>query len=279
MREGLIGPFAPHLSQENPVVPKIDEHVSREVERRLSAIEAGEGVSLLLAVESGSRAWGFPSPDSDYDVRFVYVRPRASYLALEPERDVIEQPISDDIDLSGWDVRKTLGLMLKSNAVVSEWLSSPIRYRPDDPAAARLTELVNRAFNPRGVAHHYANLGKNAAQRWLGGSEDVPVKRYFYALRPALAIRALRLDPTRPPPMNLQELVAKSQVPSAIADSINNLVEAKSKTRELGNACRVPELDGLIRDELSRAAEAPERQISDNDRKATNQFFLDLVDA
>jgi predicted nucleotidyltransferase len=257
---------------------QIDDQVEREIDRRLSAIEADEGVRLLLAVESGSRAWGFPSPDSDYDVRFVYVRPRAWYLALEPDRDVIEQPISDDIDLSGWDVRKTLGLMLKSNAVVSEWLASPIRYRPDDPAAARLAELVNGTFNPRGIAHHYANLGKNAAARWLGGGEDVPVKRYFYALRPALAIRALRIDPTRPPPMNLQELVAKSQVPPAIADSINDLVEAKSRTRELDNACRVPDLDDLIRDELSRAAEAPERQISDDDRKAANQFFLELVD-
>lgn len=253
--------------------------MKREIDRRLSAVVADEGVRLLLAVESGSRAWGFPSPDSDYDVRFIYVRPRAWYLGLEPDRDVIEQPISDDIDLNGWDVRKTLGLMLKSNAVVSEWLSSPIRYRPDDPTAVRLAELVNRTFNPRGVAQHYANLGKNAAQRWLGGTEDVPVKRYFYALRPALAIRALRLDPTRPPPMNLQELVAKSQVAPAIADSINDLVEAKSRTRELGNACRVPELDGLIRDELSRTAEAPERQISDDDRKAANQFFLELVDS
>lgn len=257
---------------------QIDQHAEREIHRRLSAIEADEGVRLLLAVESGSRAWGFPSPDSDYDVRFVYVRSRARYLALEPERDVIEQPISDDIDLSGWDVRKTLGLMLKSNAVVSEWLSSPIRYRPDEPAAARLTELANRTFNPRGAAYHYANLGKNAAERWLGGSEDVPVKRYFYALRPALAIRALRLDPTRPPPMNLQQLVAESQVPPAIADSIKDLVEAKSRTHELGNACRVPELDELIRDELSRAAETPERLISDNDRRATDHFFLELVD-
>lgn len=267
-----------HSLQETVVNAQIDEHVKREIDRRLSGVEVDEGVRLLLAVESGSRAWGFPSPDSDYDVRFVYVRPRAWYLALEPDRDVIEQPISDNIDLSGWDVRKTLGLMLKSNAVVSEWLGSPIRYRPDDAATAQLTELVNRTFNPRGVAHHYANLGKNAAERWLDGSEDVPVKRYFYALRPALAIRALRLDPTRPPPMNLHELVAKSQVPPAIADSINDLVEAKSRTRELGNARRVPDLDGLIRDELSRAAEAPERQISDDDRKAANQFFLELVD-
>jgi predicted nucleotidyltransferase len=258
------------------MVPYIASDVKDEVVRRLSALEAGDGVRLLLAVESGSRAWGFPSPDSDYDVRFVYVRPRDWYLQLEPGRDVIEQPISDEIDLSGWDIRKTLELMLKSNAVVGEWLCSPIRYRADDPDIARLAELAKSTFNPRGVAHHYANLGQNALGRWLGG-EDVPVKRYFYALRPALAIRALRIDPTRPPPMNLQELVEKSQLPTAIIAMIAELVAAKSKTRELENACRMPELDSLIAEELSRAAELPEQRPTESDRQAANQFFLDLV--
>ena len=129
----------------------IDEHIRLEIDSRLAAVEQTERVRLLVAVESGSRAWGFPSPDSDYDVRFIYVRPRDWYLALEPGRDVIEQPITGEIDLNGWDIRKTLGLLLGSNAIVSEWLSSPIRYRPDDPATARLVELVRHTFNPRGV--------------------------------------------------------------------------------------------------------------------------------
>jgi hypothetical protein len=256
---------------------QIDDQVRQEIDRRLAAIERVEDVRLLLAVESGSRAWGFPSPDSDYDVRFIYVRPRDWYLALEPGRDVIEEPITDDIDLNGWDIRRTLGLLLSSNAIVSEWLSSPIRYRPDDPATSRLVDLVRRTFNPRGVALHYANLGRNAAERWLRRDEDVPVKRYFYALRPALAIRTLRLDPTKLPPMNLQDLVAASDLATPIVDTISELVEAKSRTRELGNARRAPELDDLIRDELSRADELPERLPSVEDRAAADQFFLDLV--
>lgn len=77
---------------------------------------------FLIAVESGSRAWGFPSPDSDYDIRFIHIHPRDWYLSLQPGRDVIERPIIDNIDLNGWDLRKALGLLLKSNAVVSEWL-------------------------------------------------------------------------------------------------------------------------------------------------------------
>jgi predicted nucleotidyltransferase len=257
----------------------IDEQLRLEIDGRLAAVERGESVRLLLAVESGSRAWGFPSPDSDYDVRFIYVRPRDWYLALEPGRDVIEQPIVDDIDLNGWDIRKALGLLLNSNAIVSEWLSSPIRYRPDHPAMAGLIDLVRQTFNPRGVALHYTNLGRNAAERWLDGNEDVPVKRYFYALRPALAIRTLRLEPAKLPPMNLQDLLVASDLPETLIETIQQLVKAKSRTRELGNARRAPELDNLIRDELSRAEELPERLPSADDRAAADQFFLDLVNA
>lgn len=98
-----------------------------EIDRRLARVEATHSVRRLLAAESGSRTWGFPSPDSDYDVRFVYVRLRDWYLSLTPGRDVSEAPIVDDIDLGGWDIRKALSLLLKSNAVISEWIESPIR--------------------------------------------------------------------------------------------------------------------------------------------------------
>ena len=259
------------------MIEQIAPEIRQEIEVRLAAIEAADGVRYLLAVESGSRAWGFPSPDSDYDVRFVYVRPRDWYLRLEPGRDVIETPIEDDIDLNGWDIRKTLVLMLKSNAVVSEWLSSPIRYRDDDPAAARIAALANEIFDPRGVAHHYANLGRNAAERWLEGEDAVPVKRYFYALRPALAIRALRSNPDRRPSMNLQALMAESAIPASLAGMIDELVEARRLTRELGNSRRFPELDALIRDELGRAAELPERKSPETALEAANEIFLDLV--
>lgn len=259
------------------MIEQIAPSIRQEIEARLAAIEAAEGVRYLLAVESGSRAWGFPSPDSDYDVRFVYVRSRDWYLRLEPGRDVIETPIEGDIDLNGWDIRKTLGLMLKSNAVVSEWLSSPIRYRDDDPAAARIAALADEIFDPRGVAHHYANLGRNAAERWLEGVDAVPVKRYFYALRPALAIRALRGNPDRRPSMNLQALMAESVIPASIAGMIDELVEAKRQTRELGNSRRFPELDALIRDELGRAAELPERRLQGKALETANEIFLDLL--
>lgn len=257
----------------NPIAPAI----RRDIEQRLDAVEANNGVRLLMAVESGSRAWGFPSPDSDYDVRFVYVRPRDWYLSLVPGRDVIEHPIVDEIDLNGWDVRKTLGLLLKSNAVVSEWMLSPICYRTDDPFVAKLSALADDLLNPRALAYHYAKSGKLAADRWLDGEGEVPVKKYFYALRPALAIRAIRLNPGARPPMNLQQLVAVSDLPAALVDQIDMLVARKAQTNERTNGMRLPEIEALIRDELGSVGAQPARKLRDRFADRATNLFLELV--
>lgn len=258
----------------DPIAPP----VRSEIERRLSAIERQEGARFLLAVESGSRAWGFPSPDSDYDVRFIYVRPRNWYLALDARRDVIETPITDEIDLNGWDVRKALGLLLKSNAIVSEWIESPIRYRPDDPAVACFAELADALFNPRATGLHYASLGKGAAERWLDNDAPVPVKKYFYSLRPALAIRALHGNPAARPAMNLQQLMASAGLSPEMIAIIDDLVEAKRRTNELSNGTRVPELDAFIRFELERAGDLPAIKPQIDPLAEANALFLSLLD-
>ena len=259
--------------QKDAIAPAI----RREIDVRLTAIEQEHDVRLLLAVESGSRAWGFPSPDSDYDVRFVYVRRRDWYLSLTPGRDVIETPIEDEIDLNGWDIRKALGLLLKSNAVVSEWIGSPIRYRPDHAVVAELAALADAVLDPRALAHHYASLGRNAAERWLAGDHAVPVKKYFYALRPALAIRYLRERPGSRPPMNLQALIAAVELPRVLATQIDGLVEAKRRTNERANGTRLPDLDALIRDELARAGEVPAETSNPRLHDRADAIFLELV--
>ncbi len=252
--------------------------IRREIDARLEAIVAGDDVRLLIAVESGSRAWGFPSPDSDYDVRFVYVRPRDSYLSLARRRDVIEQPIEDEIDLNGWDVRKMLGLLLKSNAIAGEWLNSPIRYRPDHPWVGQLKDFADASFDPRVLAYHYANLGRTAAHRWLGdGNDDVPVKKYFYALRPALAVRALRISPAGRPPMNLQALMLVADLSTPLVAQIEGLIAAKARTNELSNGTRLPDLDALIADELARASEVTGKPMPPDTLDRANELFLQLV--
>lgn len=103
--------------------------IRARIDTTLVDLEIRENIRILWAVESGSRAWGFPSPDSDYDVRFVYVRPLEWYLSLNPGRDVVELPIVDELDVAGWDLRKALRLLVKANPALLEWLSSPIVYR------------------------------------------------------------------------------------------------------------------------------------------------------
>lgn len=257
--------------------PVVADTVRQQVDRRLCDLEAREKIHLLLCVESGSRAWGFPSPDSDYDVRFLYVRPRDWYLDLAPGRDVVETPITDLIDLNGWDIRKALLLLLGSNATVSEWLASPVRYRPDDPMVPGISTLADRVFNPRGLAWHYANLGSHSSRKWLSGIDDVPVKQYFYALRPALAVRALRLTPTRRPPMDLSALMEVCDLPQTLVHDIDTLVEAKRCTHERGNARRMSTLDVFIQQELARAGELPERRPTPEDREQATALFRDLV--
>lgn len=279
MREGVT-----HTTHRNPIMTitidtAIPSDIRRDIAARLKAIEAEQDVRLLMAVESGSRAWGFPSPDSDYDVRFVYVRPRDWYLSLTPGRDVIETPIEDEIDLNGWDVRKMLGLLLRSNAIAGEWLGSPIRYCPDDPFVARLRAFVDSLFDPRALAHHYASLGRGAADRWLGRDGEVPVKKYFYALRPALAVRALRMAPAMRPPMNLQALVQVADLPVSLTARIDDLVAMKARTNEWSNGIRLPELEALIADELARASDVAGAPIPPEARARADDLFLQLVNA
>ena len=116
----------------------------------LNRIEQDYHVQILFACESGSRAWGFPSSDSDYDVRFVYIRPTDWYLAIDVERkrDVIELPIDDSLDISGWDLRKALQLYYKSNPPLLEWLGSPIIYQEKYTVAQQLRNLAPEFYNP-----------------------------------------------------------------------------------------------------------------------------------
>jgi predicted nucleotidyltransferase len=116
---------------------------------RLTAIELAHRVGVLYACESGSRAWGFASPDSDWDVRFIYLHASDWYLSLIDWKEVIELPIEGNLDINGWDFRKSLKLLLKGNPVLFEWLASPIVYREDQTVMVRYRELAQHLFRPR----------------------------------------------------------------------------------------------------------------------------------
>lgn len=236
--------------------PCISAAMHDTVVDQLRQIEAREDVRILFAIESGSRAWGFPSPDSDYDARFVYARPRDWYLSLEPGRDVIELPIEDELDINGWDIKKALNLLLKPNPVLLEWLSSPIRYMWDDEACARLKGFAERVAHGPACVHHYFNLGESLWKRHIAPKDQVNLKKYFYIVRPAMALRWVRMHPDIIPPMNFQELLAGIDVSDELTSALNELLIAKSRSKEVGLAPRVAVIDAFIEAEFDWAREA-----------------------
>ncbi|MBR0440703.1 MAG: nucleotidyltransferase domain-containing protein, partial [Firmicutes bacterium] len=187
---------------------------------RLRQIEKDNGVRILLAVESGSRAWGFASSDSDYDVRFIYARPAEDYLRIEEIRDVIEVPISGELDINGWDLKKTLRLLYRSNPTLFEWFSSPIVYR-ETPFAARFREIMNDYFSRKKSLYHYISMAEGNYREFLKG-ETVKAKKYFYVLRPVLACRWV-LDRGTPPPMLFSDL-ASAELPGYLRPEVDRLL-------------------------------------------------------
>ena len=220
---------------------------------RLRAAEAKHGVRILYACESGSRAWGFASHDSDFDVRFIYTHDRDWYLSFDVERrrDVIEYPIVDEIDCNGWDLRKALYLFSRTNGALLEWLRSPICYIKQGSLAADLRHLAPSAFNPTALCFHYRHMAQGNARDYLFG-DQVRLKKYFYVLRPLLAIlhieRGLGL-----PPVRFEELVARV-APEAIRESIDALLALKRISGELGLGEPIPIIQVFITSELGRTS-------------------------
>lgn len=195
----------------------------------LHELEQSENIKILYACESGSRAWGFASPDSDFDVRFVYAKSVDHYLSIAETTDVAGLPVNEVLDIGGWDIKKALKLFLKFNAPLYEWLQSPIVYRGDTPFAQELRNLMSDYFSPKASANHYLSMANNTLRDDLQG-EQVKLKRYFYALRPALACLWI-VEKQQVPPMEFEPLrVMLTNEP--IQDSIDELLDLKKDAEE-----------------------------------------------
>jgi predicted nucleotidyltransferase len=191
----------------------------------LKQIEQEEGVRILYACESGSRAWGFPSKDSDYDVRFIYVRPVEWYLSILEKRDVIERPISDLLDINGWDLKKALNLFRKSNPPLLEWLQSSIPYLEPFSVTEKIRQLSPLTFSPRSSMYHYLHMAKGNFRAYLQG-DLVKIKKYFYVLRPILACGWIEKYGTMPP-MEFEELVKQMLPDSTLKQEVYTLLTRK----------------------------------------------------
>jgi predicted nucleotidyltransferase len=250
--------------------------VCANIDRRLAAIERDFGVEIFYACESGSRAWDFASPDSDYDVRFLYRHPRDWYLSLNEPRDVIETPIEGVYDVNGWELRKALRLALKGNPVLFEWLSSPIRYL-ERPLAEDFRKVAFSVFDPVKAYRHYLSMARGQRRAYLLG-ETVRHKKYFYAVRPLLACQYL-LAHRRLVPMRFFDLMDAVAPPTEVRDTLVEMLRTKRATSEAAEAQRLPVLDHWIEQSLDvLEARAPE-PVAMADRAPLERFFRSAIGA
>ncbi|MCU7834934.1 MAG: nucleotidyltransferase domain-containing protein [gamma proteobacterium symbiont of Taylorina sp.] len=230
----------------------IADSVKKEILKRIRNAEIEHNVKVLYAIESGSRAWGFESPNSDYDVRFIYTHPKDWYVSvdLEEKRDVIEYDIIDEIDINGWDVRKALRLFWKSNPSFVEWLQSPIVYVDDNHFAPQARNLLDSIYSVEKGIYHYRSMARTNYRGYLKSSL-VPIKKYFYVLRPLLSIMWLeKYD--QPAPIvfdQLRGLVFENQ---ELDEEISKLLQRKKTSKEKEIAPAIPIINKFIDNELNR---------------------------
>lgn len=227
----------------------VDDQMRARVVQEVEEIERSENVKVLFACESGSRAWGFPSVDSDYDVRFLYVRPTEWYLSIFPGRDVLEYPIDDELDVSGWDLQKALGLFHKSNPALLEWLQSPIIYKESGPFTKRLRDLMAQVFKAKSCIYHYRSMAKTNYREYLKG-DTVRLKKYFYVLRPILSCMWIEAK-GNVPPMEFKTLVDEFIPEGTARQEIDELLQRKMAGDELVLGPRIPGLNQFLEEKLT----------------------------
>ncbi|MGJ8656450.1 MAG: DNA polymerase beta superfamily protein [Akkermansiaceae bacterium] len=245
--------------------------MKEEINELLDRIEVEYGVEVLYACESGSRAWGFASPDSDYDIRFIYRYTEHEYLKVQAPKETIEIAIKDDLDPGGWDVRKALGLLKKSNGALSEWLHSPIVYREKDGFLADWRATYGEVFAGRGLYDHYRGLAK---QMWKGAlaGDEVRAKSYLYCLRSSLAVLYVE-DRNEPAPVEFAELL--DYLPESLHSVVDELLVYKSASGEKEKMPRISALDEFLEKEVNR--DFPDTLMHVSDVKGRDAAVDDLL--
>ncbi|MDH2431435.1 nucleotidyltransferase domain-containing protein [Pokkaliibacter sp. MBI-7] len=238
----------------------------------LAALEQPQRMRILFACESGSRAWHCASADSDYDVRFIYVRPLPHYLSIGQHPDTFSQPVSDRLDLHGWDVRKALALLRSSNPSLLEWLHSSVVYRADEPWLTACRALAAQSFRPRPLFHHYLAMAHNNRQT----SADWTAKRYLYVLRPLLCAWWL-VHYQRMPPLAVDALCDGLPLDTSQRESMATLLCARRGATEQQPVQRYPILDALIATLTIRLPEQPPAIRPPADMALFDEFLLHTV--
>lgn len=241
-----------------------------DINTKLRTIESQHQARVLFSCESGSRSRGFASPESDYDVRFIFVRRTEDYLAVFPPRDTIECPVTDVWDLAGWDLKKALTLMTKGNSSLLEWLTSPVVYQNRDGFREDLLALYKACVPPEKLAVGYRAMAMNNARAYLTGS-SVRVKKYLYVIRPLLAAHWIEKEHAFAPSA-MDDLIdwAAARNP-AMAGEVRHLVARKKAGDALTKETRLPAVDAYIAERL--AAPLPVIPTVPFSPDAVNRFF------
>ena len=213
----------------------------KEIINKLKEIEKREHVKIIYAIESGSRAWGFESMDSDYDVRFIYVREKEDYLRLDEKSDVIELPIDEVFDISGWDIKKALRLLYKSNPSLLEWFASPIVYK-ETIETSYIRKVIPLYFSQKKSYHHYHKMTKTLLK--YINKEQVPVKKYLYILRCILSSQYI-IHNKKQPPIEIERLI-ECELPTELREDINQLLIIKKNSNEKKYVDHISSLDEFI---------------------------------
>ncbi len=238
---------------------------------KINELETNHDIRILFAIESGSRAWGFPSPDSDYDVRFVYARPRDWYLKINEESDVVDLPVNEVLDINGWDIQKALRLLVKSNAVIFEWMQSPIIYKQDGEFLSEFSQIAPKSFSPIAAIHHYLSMAKKKYEECMN-EEEVKLKRYMYCLRAILS--GLWIAHRKSvPPMELELLLV--EMPDApLKEKVHELIKLKATTEESYRHPHELGLESFLSAAIAECeAIAPQLPSQKSDIELLNNFF------
>lgn len=223
------------------------------IQNELAKLEESQDIEILYACESGSRAWGFPSPDSDYDVRFIYRHPREKYLSIHPPEDNINLFITKDLDFNGWEIRKALLLFGKSNVSLYEWMQSDTVYQQKTYFIELLRELAPQYFSPRAAVHHYLGIARNTYEGILQEPE-VKIKKYFYALRTILSACWI-VHHNEIPPLQFQKLLPLIN-DSTLKVVVEDLLTQKTQAKEGETIAHEPYVHQFIEAELKNSQAA-----------------------
>jgi predicted nucleotidyltransferase len=246
------------------------------IHSRLTEIESRDNIKIVYACESGSRAWGFPSANSDYDVRFIYIRPIEWYLSIDEKRDVIEYPINEQLDINGWDLKKALQLLRRTNPPLLEWLGSPIIYLERYTVAEKMRQLAKEYYSPSACLYHYLHMARGNFREYLQG-DIVWVKKYFYVLRPILAMKWIE-EERGIVPTDFNIAVEELQLSVELKEAIAKLLESKRAGNELDQGDKIPAISDFIEGELARweNSEIP-KSIVTSHRTRLDEFFRECI--